>query len=669
MAVESASAVEPAESAEPELHAQQVQVSQTLSAPRLAGYEVLGIIGAGRYGVVWRAIETQTQAVVAIKRLRQQPVGRSREESDKLAQLSSARGIVALRKFHLDDEPYCYVMEHMFGGTLAEEIRSGPLPFARAWDVFKQLTAGLAFVHKDAIVHCDLKPANVLLDTRGNPRIGDFGQARGLGPGGSSLGTRFYMPPEQAEETEPDTRWDVYALGAIFHEMLTGTKPRYDEKLDKRLGTGTSSGTEVRKHLEEYARHLETCPRPMAHRTVPGVDASIARLIDRCLAVDFEARPRDAAAVEQLIRECENDARIRKLNRFGFWLPGIMLLVVGVVALIAGSITLGQVNQSWTTHVQESNGAVAEAIAISMQSRFDSRLGIVQDESRRFVDMLRRKPTTGDSELRKQLEELQARREGRDYKWLPRWSLANDNGILIDNFGRLPDGGKRSDEKSNGKNFAWRGWFNGIEDSAKSDVATEQELAAFRSRKGPFVSQPYVREGGDDFPVINFSCPVMDTDGAPLGVLGGQLLYKDFIADVDKFADAQADKRSIVIVNGRRQVIYDAALSKAAKEMQFFVVNKVPDRFQFDEVFARASSAPYRDETLSKTYLSSSHPLKLANGQAFAVIVQQDRNYALAPLFRIQWMAIGTIVALIGVGGLCLCINVLALKREAAAYV
>jgi serine/threonine protein kinase len=322
---------------EPELLEAQLRISQTLSAPRLPGYEVLGLIGAGRYGIVWRAVETQTQAVVAIKRLRQQPVGRTRDESDKLAQLSSARGIVALRKLYLDEEPYCYVMEHMYGGTLAEEMRAGPLPPARAWDIFKQLTAALAYVHKDAIVHCDLKPANILLDTRGQPRIGDFGQARGLGPGGSSLGTRFYMPPEQAQETEPDTRWDVYALGAIYYEMLTGQRPRYDERLDKRFGTSTGSGTEVRKHLEAYARHLEDCPPPAAHRLVAGVDVSVARLIDRCMAVDFDARPKDAAAVEQLINDCERDARLRKLNRFGFLLPAIMLLIVGLVALFAGA--------------------------------------------------------------------------------------------------------------------------------------------------------------------------------------------------------------------------------------------------------------------------------------------------------------------------------------------
>src|SRR4029453_18482436 len=132
------------------------------------------------------------------------------------------------------------------------------------------------------------KTENILLDARGNPRLGDFGQARGRGPGGAALGTRFYMSPEQARlEGLPDPRWDVYALGSVLYEMLTRVKPRFDIELASLLSSPTGSGSEVRDRLEKYPRHLERCPSPQLHRKVKGMDSAAARLIADCLSIGF----------------------------------------------------------------------------------------------------------------------------------------------------------------------------------------------------------------------------------------------------------------------------------------------------------------------------------------------------------------------------------------------
>src|SRR5207253_6984781 len=195
--------------------------------------------------------------LVAIKRLRKQPDQKSRAEVRLLAGLDEARGIVALKNIHLDSEPYCYVMEFISGGTLAEQLaQRGKLPFGEAWRMFRELAESLAYVHGLGAVHCDIKPQNVLLDSRGMPRLTDFGQARGQGPRGSSLGTRFYMPPEQARLSAPDARWDVYALGALLYQMLTGAKPRYSPGLSTELRGRTQSASEMRDELEKYAEYL-----------------------------------------------------------------------------------------------------------------------------------------------------------------------------------------------------------------------------------------------------------------------------------------------------------------------------------------------------------------------------------------------------------------------------
>src|SRR3954452_8921234 len=133
-----------------DLAAEQRQVSLELAAPQLDGYEVLELIGEGTYGEVWRARETQTGVIVAIKRFREQPSEQCCAEVEHLAKLSSVRGIVALRKVHLQSEPFCYVMEHLPGGTLAALLRrDGPRDFRDAWEKFRRLVEAMCYVHKD----------------------------------------------------------------------------------------------------------------------------------------------------------------------------------------------------------------------------------------------------------------------------------------------------------------------------------------------------------------------------------------------------------------------------------------------------------------------------------------------------------------------------------------
>jgi serine/threonine protein kinase len=293
----------------------QRQTSRQLAKPTVEGYTIVAFIGEGTYGDVWKGVHKESGTVDAIKRLHKRPDAQARGEARMLAALSAARGIVRLKKTQLENEPYCYVMEFMQGGTLGELIeRSGKLPFTKAWEMFRELVEGLRYVHREGAVHCDIKPDNILLDALGKPRLSDFGQARGHGPGGASLGTPFYMPPEQARLGLPDPRWDVYALGAVLYQMLTGTKPRHNHELANELSLHSQSSTEVNTRLQKYAAHLDRVP---GIGELKEVDPGVVDLLKRCLANDFEARPKDACEVYSLVSKLERKRRRRSLLFFG----------------------------------------------------------------------------------------------------------------------------------------------------------------------------------------------------------------------------------------------------------------------------------------------------------------------------------------------------------------
>jgi len=241
---------------------------------RLGPYEVLGLIGAGGMGEVYKARDTRLDRSVAIKilpaELSADPDRRARFEREARAIASLAHpqictlydigestpsGPEALAPSAqpLAPGPVHYlVMEHLAGETLAERLKRGPVPLAQALDVAAQIAEGLDAAHKHGIVHRDLKPGNVMLTTGGAGRSGltsakllDFGLAKLTGHGerpalaggataptmtapiterGTILGTLQYMAPEQLEGKEADARTDLWALGAILHEMVTGRR-------------------------------------------------------------------------------------------------------------------------------------------------------------------------------------------------------------------------------------------------------------------------------------------------------------------------------------------------------------------------------------------------------------------------------------------------------------
>ena len=296
---------------------------------RLGPYEVLALIGAGGMGEVYKARDTRLDRSVAIKIL---PAELGADPERRVRFEREARAIASLAHPHIctlydigesvlsnpesrvpNPVPVHYlVMEHLTGEALAERLRRGPVPFAQALDIAAQIAEALDVAHKHAIVHRDLKPGNVMLTTGGAGRSGvtaakllDFGLAKLTGHGerpalvgdataptmtapiterGTILGTLQYMAPEQLEGKEADARTDLWALGAILYEMLTG----------RRAFEGASAANLITAIMGAEPPALATAQ--------PLTPAALDHLVRRCLAKSPDDRWESAHDVADELR-------------------------------------------------------------------------------------------------------------------------------------------------------------------------------------------------------------------------------------------------------------------------------------------------------------------------------------------------------------------------------
>ncbi len=225
----------------PTLHSEKgskADFSALKQLPTIDGYDIQSILGYGGMGVVYTARHLKLNRIVALKMLLAGPHATSQEvarfvrESQAVAGLQHPNIVQVYDVADLGGHPY-FTMEFVEGGSLAEELSGDPLDPRRAVEVTATLARAVQAAHVKGIIHRDLKPANILLTADGIPKIADFGLARHvegdptLTMTGARLGTPSYMAPEQAvgASNAIGPSVDVYALGAILYEMLTGRPP------------------------------------------------------------------------------------------------------------------------------------------------------------------------------------------------------------------------------------------------------------------------------------------------------------------------------------------------------------------------------------------------------------------------------------------------------------
>jgi len=349
---------------------------------KLGPYEIQSPLGAGGMGEVYRARDTRLDRTVAVKvltsHLSDNPELKQRFEREAKA-ISSLNhpNICTLHDIGSQDGVDFLVMEHLEGETLAQRMRKGPLPLDLVVKVGREIAEALDKAHRADIVHRDLKPGNVML-TKSGAKLLDFGLAKPLHPlaavsgsaplvsaaltmsspspqlsplttQGTIVGTMQYMSPEQIEGREADARSDIFALGAVLYEMLTG----------KRAFEGKSQLTVASAILEKDPEPISTL------RT--NVSAALVHVIDGCLNKDPDQRWQSAGDISRELKWISNAApeaaissTLRPAKRWLLYGGAAALLLIATIVLAVKLLTRTHAEQ-WKLQSDTDKHVVVDA--------------------------------------------------------------------------------------------------------------------------------------------------------------------------------------------------------------------------------------------------------------------------------------------------------------------
>jgi hypothetical protein len=383
--------------------------------PAISGYEILGVLGRGGMGVVYQARQTKLKRLVALKMILAgahagpPELERFRLEAEVVARLQHPNIVQIHEVGEHDGKPY-FSLEFIEGGHLARKLAGTPLPPREAAQLVAVLAHAMHAAHERGIVHRDLKPVNVLLTRDGVPKITDFGLAKldpHLGPPGEGgeegssrtqtgqiMGTPSYMAPEQAAGRirDIDPRTDVYALGAILYETLTGRPP-----------------FRAASSLETLRQVLEEEPVP-PRQLQPQVPRDLETICLKCLRKDPRQRYASAAALAEDLRRFLHDEPIQA-RPMGAWERGwkwarrrpavaALLVVSAIAALALVGLAVG-----WSysdrlemalTNEKEQRGQAEQAWREATTQRDQA------ERARREADQLRIVAETNETEAKKQ---------------------------------------------------------------------------------------------------------------------------------------------------------------------------------------------------------------------------------------------------------------------------
>ena len=263
-------------------------------------YHILEQLGEGGMATVYKAYDTRLERDVAVKVIRvdqftpaslQGVLARFEREAKSLARLSHPNIVGIIDYGEHEGVPYL-VMVYLPGGTLKEKLGK-PMPWGQAARLLLPVAEALAYAHEHSIIHRDVKPSNILLTEKGQPMVTDFGIAKlldtgethGLTATGMAIGTPEYMAPEQGLGRGVDARADVYSLGVVFYELVTGRKPF---EADTPMAV-------VLKHVSD--------PLPRPQDLLPGLPDQVEKVLIKALAKNPEDR---YASMQEMSQALEN---------------------------------------------------------------------------------------------------------------------------------------------------------------------------------------------------------------------------------------------------------------------------------------------------------------------------------------------------------------------------
>lgn len=525
------------------------------------GYDIQVLVGSGAYGEVWSAVDRNTGRKVAIKFYsRRSAVDFSllTREVEKLASLAADRYVVQLLDVGWDSSPPFYVMDFIENGSLEDELRRcGTFSIEEAIEMFQEVAIGLMHLHNKGILHCDLKPGNVLLDSDQKPRLADFGQSRLSSEQAPALGTLFYMAPEQANlDAVPDARWDVFALGCLMYCMLTGAPPYRTEEITEQL----ESADELSERLRRYQKALKNAKPPREHRDIPEVDKALADIIDRCIAPEPSQRYGNVQSILLALRQREEIRARRPIMLLGLIGPILLLCIMSVFGFMLYSRSVDKAAQSLTDKARESNNWAAQFASRTASEEINKFFSSV-DQLANDPEFLRvYKEVIAAPELKEILRKLadpNASEENKDLirdfkqnairkrlqkplqKKFDDINLKAASWFIDDAAGtQLAYVDKTGELKTVGKNYGWRTYFSGMADDIKSSEPDTpaypiSEIVTERTHiDRSYLSTPFVSQASQRWKVA-FSAPLFDGDEF-LGIIGATVHCSDLVTFPDK---------------------------------------------------------------------------------------------------------------------------------------
>lgn len=537
---------------------------------RLEGYKLVQHLGAGAFGQVWLAYDKTTGRRVAIKFYNRRSVGDVTglaREVQKLATLAADRHVVQLLDVGWEADPPYYVMDYIDRGSLEDRLRRDKsIPVQEAVEIFQDVANGLSNLHGKGILHCDLKPGNVLLDEDNKPRLADFGQSRLSHEAVPSLGTMYYMAPEQADLTAtPDARWDVYALGALLYVMLTGRPPYHDETLSGMM----ESTADLKHRLEAYRTGIVRSRPPTRHRRVPGVDRMLADIIDRCIASDPRKRFSNIQSVLFALRQRQEAISRRPLLLLGLLGPLALLVIVGMAGWSAYNRAVIDSDRAITLKAGQSNNFAAQLAARSAAEQMDEYFRAVTQFASDSAFQLDLQAAIADPEfhaLRTQLADpnrngaaemepvrqalvrhpvriplhnkLTAFRNGKNLAQVSSWWIYDTYGNQLASVFANPFASEADAQKTLGKNYSYRSYFTGLFDDLierDADGKVHYPVAALPDNRQHLMmshlSAAFLSEATNTWKIA-FSTPVFverDSNRECIGIVGLTVEMGNFV--------------------------------------------------------------------------------------------------------------------------------------------
>lgn len=636
------------------------------------GYEIDRLLGHGAFGSVWLAREANTGKRVAIKfysHRRGLDWSLLRREVEKLATLYTSRQIIGLISVGWDAEPPYYVMEYLEHGSLAQRLSHGALPVAAAVEVASDVARALVHAHRQGILHCDLKPANILLDGDDRPRLADFGQSRLVTERDPSLGTLFYMAPEQSDlGAIPSPRWDVYALGAVLYEMLTGAPPYRSPQGEQRLRGLTS----LSERLAMYRRIVAESSKPVGHRR-RWIDSRLAEIVDRCLETDPARRYPDAEAV---LRALESRASWRSRRPFVV-IPAAILVALIPMAYRAMQQASRTAEAKLAARALESDLVSARILARALEQSLESRKFQLQQlaENPELVELLKpglKSPALSPERVTMGFK-LKEDRDLVDRMLLGQHMAKDDSWFVTDEQGvqrwRDPPA-----EETLDRSFAHRDYFHG----RGRDFPAKDLPPDIRPIRGPHVSQPYRSTNNDQYKIA-ISVPVRDPESnAVIAVLARTIPLGQLLAEYQTLLRNDDVQRVIALVDLQTWQLLDhpwmtsANLSAmppddVARGLRLSGAHQEQLQRLLDSLQHRGASGgddrigEYLDPVgevagpaspYAQPWLAAMSPV---SGTPWATIVQEPRETALQPVRQIR-----TGLVNYAIGGLAVCLVLVA---------